>query len=76
MGELSRDWIVDETAEYRMKGAIPATEVAIEIRLICRRPQAVITTNPAFVDTSNVYALINTRDEWHERAVQWQTRSQ
>jgi hypothetical protein len=27
-----------------------------------------------FLDTAFVYALINTRDEWHGRAVQWQAR--
>ena len=27
-----------------------------------------------FLDTAFVYALINTRDDWHGRAVQWQAR--
>ncbi|GFO96764.1 hypothetical protein ig2599ANME_0954 [groundwater metagenome] len=27
-----------------------------------------------FLDTAYVYALINTRDQWHERAVVWQER--
>lgn len=27
-----------------------------------------------FLDTAYVYALINTRDQWHERAVIWQER--
>jgi predicted nucleic acid-binding protein len=27
-----------------------------------------------FLDTAFVYALINTRDEWHHRAVEWQAR--
>ena len=25
-----------------------------------------------FLDTGYVYALVNTRDEWHEQAIQWQ----
>lgn len=29
---------------------------------------------PAFLDTAYVYALINTRDQWHEHALQWQRR--
>jgi len=27
-----------------------------------------------FLDTAYAYALINTRDQWHERAVVWQER--
>src|SRR6185437_9804603 len=27
---------------------------------------------PLFLDTAYVYALLNTRDEWHERAKNWQ----
>jgi len=27
-----------------------------------------------FLDTAYVYALINTRDKWHEKAVAWQER--
>lgn len=27
---------------------------------------------PLFLDTSYLYALVNKRDEWHERAVQWE----
>ena len=28
---------------------------------------------PLFLDTAYVYALLNTRDEWHERAKSWQS---
>lgn len=27
-----------------------------------------------FVDTSYIYALFNNRDQWHEKAVEWQQR--
>jgi predicted nucleic acid-binding protein len=27
---------------------------------------------PIFLDTAYVYALVNTRDEWHQEAVKWQ----
>lgn len=29
---------------------------------------------PIFLDTAYVYALVNTRDQWHSRAVQWQQK--
>ncbi len=29
---------------------------------------------PIFLDTAYVNALINTRDQWHERAVQWERK--
>ncbi len=29
---------------------------------------------PLFLDTAYVYALVNTRDQWHESAVGWQSR--
>ncbi len=29
---------------------------------------------PIFLDTAYVYALVNTRDEWHPQALQWQAR--
>lgn len=29
---------------------------------------------PVFLDTGYVYALINTRDQWHESAVLWQRK--
>ena len=29
---------------------------------------------PFFLDTAFVNALVNTRDQWHERAVKWQER--
>lgn len=29
---------------------------------------------PVFLDTGYVYALVNTRDQWHEQAVAWQQR--
>jgi len=29
---------------------------------------------PIFLDTAYVYALVNTRDEWHKEAVRWQER--
>jgi hypothetical protein len=29
---------------------------------------------PLFLDTAYIYALVNARDEWHERAVHWQQR--
>ncbi|MBV9243083.1 MAG: type II toxin-antitoxin system VapC family toxin [Acidobacteria bacterium] len=29
---------------------------------------------PKFIDTSYVYALINPSDQWHMKAVDWQTR--
>ena len=31
---------------------------------------------PTFLDTAFVYALINRRDEWHDRAVYWQAKLQ
>ena len=31
-------------------------------------------TDPTFLDTAYIYALINTRDEWHEEALKWQER--
>ena len=31
-------------------------------------------SSKVFLDTAFVYALINTRDEWHGRAVRWQAR--
>lgn len=35
-----------------------------------------MTSDPsaAFLDTAYVYALVNTRDQWHERAVRWEQR--
>ena len=27
---------------------------------------------PIFLDTAYVYALVNTRDEWHKEALEWQ----
>jgi predicted nucleic acid-binding protein len=32
------------------------------------------STLPVFLDTAYVYALVNTRDQWHEEAVEWQRR--
>lgn len=29
---------------------------------------------PLFLDTSYVYALVNSRDQWHDSAVQWEAR--
>lgn len=29
---------------------------------------------PAFLDTAYVYALVNTRDEWHTEALKWQEK--
>lgn len=29
---------------------------------------------PVFLDTAYVYALVNTRDQWHAPAVQWQRK--
>ena len=29
---------------------------------------------PVFLDTAYVYALVNTRDQWHPQAVTWQQR--
>jgi predicted nucleic acid-binding protein len=29
---------------------------------------------PVFLDTAYVYALVNTRDQWHEQAVEWQRK--
>jgi predicted nucleic acid-binding protein len=29
---------------------------------------------PLFLDTSYIYALVNTRDQWHEVAVNWERR--
>jgi predicted nucleic acid-binding protein len=29
---------------------------------------------PAFLDTAYIYALVNTRDQWHASAVQWERR--
>lgn len=29
---------------------------------------------PIFLDTAYIYALINTRDQWHEQALQWQRK--
>lgn len=29
---------------------------------------------PLFLDTTYVYALVNTRDQWHEAAMQWEAR--
>jgi predicted nucleic acid-binding protein len=31
-------------------------------------------TEPVFLDTAYVNALINTRDQWHEAAVQWERK--
>jgi predicted nucleic acid-binding protein len=31
-------------------------------------------TEPIFLDTAYVNALVNTRDEWHEAAVRWQEK--
>lgn len=31
-------------------------------------------TTPAFLDTAYLAALVNTRDQWHAAAVQWQQR--
>ena len=28
-------------------------------------------TTPIFIDTGYVYALINSRDQWHEKAMEW-----
>ena len=30
--------------------------------------------DPAFLDTAYVYALVNTRDEWHNDALRWQEK--
>jgi predicted nucleic acid-binding protein len=30
--------------------------------------------SPVFLDTAYVYALVNTRDEWHDAAVRWERR--
>src|SRR5918911_2535025 len=29
---------------------------------------------PVFLDTAYIYALVNTRDQWHEQALSWQRR--
>ena len=29
---------------------------------------------PVFLDTAYVYALVNTRDQWHQQAVHWQQK--
>ena len=29
---------------------------------------------PVFLDTAYVYALVNTRDQWHTQAVLWQRK--
>jgi predicted nucleic acid-binding protein len=29
---------------------------------------------PIFLDTAYVYALVNTRDQWHEQALNWQRK--
>jgi predicted nucleic acid-binding protein len=34
----------------------------------------VTASSKVFLDTAFVYALINTRDQWHSRAVEWQAR--
>ncbi len=31
-------------------------------------------TDPTFLDTAYIYALVNTRDEWHKEALKWQER--
>ena len=30
--------------------------------------------NPLFVDTAYIYAIINPNDQWHAKAVDWQTK--
>lgn len=30
--------------------------------------------DPVFLDTAYVYALVNTRDEWHQKALSWQEK--
>lgn len=32
------------------------------------------SASPAFLDTAYIYALVNTRDQWHRQAVQWQRK--
>jgi predicted nucleic acid-binding protein len=32
------------------------------------------STSPIFLDTAYIYALVNTRDQWHQQAVQWQRK--
>jgi uncharacterized protein len=29
---------------------------------------------PIFLDTAYIYALVNTRDQWHEKALRWQKK--
>ena len=29
---------------------------------------------PLFVDTAYIYALFNKRDQWHEKALEWQRK--
>lgn len=29
---------------------------------------------PLFLDTAYIYALFNTRDQWHQKAIEWQQR--
>jgi predicted nucleic acid-binding protein len=31
-----------------------------------------IDRTSVFVDTAYIFALVNTRDQWHARAMQWQ----
>jgi predicted nucleic acid-binding protein len=37
---------------------------------------ATVPTNltPIFLDTAYIYALVNTRDQWHEQALSWQRK--
>jgi hypothetical protein len=33
-----------------------------------------LANNALFLDTAYVYALFNTRDQWHEKAVEWERK--
>jgi len=33
-----------------------------------------LAQSPIFLDTAYVYALFNTRDQWHQKAVEWQKK--
>ena len=33
-----------------------------------------MNAEPLFVDTAYIYALFNKRDQWHEKAVEWQQK--
>jgi predicted nucleic acid-binding protein len=36
------------------------------------RSGTAMENKPAFLDTAYAYALVNTRDQWHARAVSWE----